>query len=230
MFLLKSRFCCPAPSGCARRPSRVISHRSADVTGGSLRDAPVPNTTPGFTPCLQNGPALPGSGEGTLEQEVSAVGSLLLFQDHSAGGSSGSKEGTSGPGQGGGSASSLRADPCSWAASGKRAADRGPPAGAEALLSGGATSSVLSRTQRSRWAFNSHFFPFILLISWDSCFLIVLPPVLRSGRRSVGRIHSVISDFIGFDSPEKSLNSRPDLCVSIEYNQRYRDTGSSEAR
>lgn len=127
MFLLKSRFCCPAPSGCARRAGGVISHRSADVTGGSPRDAPVPNATPGFTLCLQNGPALPGSDEGILEQEVSAVGSLRLFQDHSAGGSSESKEGTSGPGQGGGSASSLRAAPCSWAASEKRAADRGPP-------------------------------------------------------------------------------------------------------
>lgn len=149
MLLLKSRFCCPAPSGCARRPSRVISYRSADVTGGSHRDAPVPNTTPGFTLCLQNGPALPGSDEGILEQEVSAVGSLLLFQDHSAGGSSESKEGTSGPGQAGGSASSLRAEPCSWAASEKRAADREAPAAAEVLLCGGATSSVLSRTQRS---------------------------------------------------------------------------------
>lgn len=46
-------------------------------------------------------------------------------------------------------ASSLRADPCSWAASEKRAADRGPPAGAGVLLGGGATSSVLSRAQRS---------------------------------------------------------------------------------
>lgn len=149
VFLLKSRFCCPAPSGCARRPSRVISHRSADVTGGSLRDAPVPNTTLGFTLCLQNGSALPGSDEGILEQEVSAVGSLLLFQDHSAGGSSGSKEGTSGPGQGGGSAWSLRADPCSWAASGKRAADRGPPAGAEVLLCGGATSCSVQNSEES---------------------------------------------------------------------------------
>lgn len=83
-----------------------------------------------------------------MEQEASAVGSLLLFQDHSAGGSSGSKEGTTGPGQGGGSAPSLRAEPCSWAASEKRAADRGPPAGAEVLVGGGATSSLLSRTQR----------------------------------------------------------------------------------
>lgn len=38
-----------APSGCARRLGRVISHRSADVAEGSLQDAPVPNTTPGFT-------------------------------------------------------------------------------------------------------------------------------------------------------------------------------------
>lgn len=37
------------------------------------------------------------------------------------------QEDPAGPGQGGGSAPSLGADPCSWAASGKRAADRGPP-------------------------------------------------------------------------------------------------------
>lgn len=232
MSLLKSRFCRPAPSGCARRPSRVISHRSADVTEGSLQDVPVPNTTPGFTLCLQNGPALPGSDEGILEQEASALGSRLLFRDHSAGGSSGSKEGTSEPGQGGGSASSLRAAPCSWASSEKRAADRGPPAGAEVLLCGGATSSVLSRTRRSPGGDGLLIHPFILFILWDSCFHIVLLPVLGSGRRSVGRIHSIISDFIGLDSPgkKKSLNSTADLCVSIEYNQRYRDTGSNKAR
>lgn len=123
-----------------------------------------------------------------------------------------------------GEAASLREGPCSWAANESRAADRGPPAGAK--------MPIWLRSHFLWWMFDPKLRSLRgdIILTHSSFFLFYsmnfmgrmsmfqhCPSTLRLCREN----SLIYQRFYCTWLPRKSLNSAHNVCVPIEYSQRY---------